>query len=100
MLAQRLESAAAHVDDAFRGIYMAHHARPWLQRIHAQLAPLRWLNIVTYLGIAFVERPMWCFRMPECDTIDGQRIPLSGLPIMSTSSTIGMEVVYVACRCA
>jgi hypothetical protein len=94
--AQRLESAAAHVDDAFRGIYMAHHARPWLQRAHAQLAPLRWLTTTAYLGVAFVERPLWCFRT-ECNVVDQPEIdvPLSGLPILSRRTTIGVEMTCV-----
>ena len=96
-LSRRFLAAAAHVDDAFQGLSVKDHARPWLQRIHAQLGPVRWSVTFVYLNLAWVERPAWCFRQPLCDAVSdtGAAVPLSGLPIWSTRATIGIELACI-----
>jgi cell division protein FtsL len=71
--------------------------RAALVRWHDRLyVPLQ-LAAAIYLGLSFVERPMWCYYDTTCASPSGEPVPMSGVPMLPPLTTGCVELAcYVA----
>eukprot|EP01051_Picozoa_sp_SAG22_P006541 SAG22_NODE_432_length_10559_cov_29.404225_5_plen_312_part_00 len=92
----RIQVAAAHVEDAVRGLANEKHARPQLALLSAKLGWLRGVTMLCYLSISFFEQPAWCYgsncRPEDRDPVQQANLKFSGIPMVSRYASEGVEL--------
>jgi len=94
-----LEMAAFYVQNAMYGIKQTPPMDTVAARrcfsLHLHLNPYARMSAYLYLGLSFVERPLWCIRMERPELCDSDLYPAFPLPYLQRNTNLILELLFI-----